>query len=86
MSTFFSKMIASGSATPTDRRTTPTISGPISKIDPASVDAGASGGEGESGADARDVGKTWSSMVDEGVLHSMGDRERKRQEVRAVLS
>lgn len=31
-------------------------------------------------ADNADIGKTWSSLVDPGVLESMSQRERKRQE------
>ena len=71
LSTFFSKMMT-GATTPTDRRSTPAISGPITKLDLPEPGEGAGGAE---------VGRTWSSLVDQGVLESMGERERKRQEV-----
>ena len=73
-STFLSKMMA----TPEPRKSTPNISGPITRVDsrPATPNPDAPGVTG-GGAD---IGKTWSSLVDEGVLKSMSDRERKRQE------
>ncbi|ORY26048.1 hypothetical protein BCR39DRAFT_542389 [Naematelia encephala] len=48
------------------------ISGPITRV--ATEDGTTGTGEG-------DFGKTWSSLVDPGVLDSMSGRERKRQEV-----
>ncbi|ORX36220.1 hypothetical protein BD324DRAFT_627945 [Kockovaella imperatae] len=71
LSTFFSKM-KTGANTPTERRHTPVISGPISKVELPN--------EGPEHEQEAEIGKTWSSLVDQGVLESMGDRERKRQE------
>ncbi len=60
-------------------RPTSRISGPITRIDSPVVGGGedGAGGSGEGG----EFGKTWSSLVDPGVLESMSGRERKRQEV-----
>lgn len=75
LSGFFSRMMQNtGSASgPGERRAT--ISGPIAKVDESGV------GTPDAAAATSDMGKTWSSLVDPGILGSMSDRERKRQEV-----
>ena len=67
---FFSRMMA---PTTSNEKTTSRISGPITRLDtPTNQDE--RGGEEE-------FGKTWSSLVDPGLLESMSGKERKRQEV-----
>lgn len=68
---FFSRMMAPTASQDSTKRTT--ISGPITRVD-SPVDP-APGQQDTSG-----IGKTWSSLVDPGVLASMSDQERKRQE------
>lgn len=89
LSGFFSKMMHNtGSATSMaeggrPRRST-IISGPITRVDDSgrsTPQAGeASPGLGMPTVDP-ELGKTWGSMVDSGILASMSDKERKRQEV-----
>ncbi len=70
LSGFMSRMLAQ--PTP-ERRTTPLISGPmtVGPLDASSGDRGPS----------PSFGQTWSSLVDASVLETMGNQERKRQEV-----
>jgi len=78
LSGFFSRMMAPAvsqekeMSSPTTR-----ISGPITRVD-TSVS--------QEESVAQEFGKTWSSLVDPGVLESMSGRERKRQEVRRISS
>ena len=83
LSGFFSRMMQNtGSAgAPGERRAT--ISGPIRMDESGRTTPDGSGGGGGAGAGGGggEMGKTWGSLVDPGVLASMSDRERKRQEV-----
>ena len=75
---FFSRMMAP--TTSHDKKeSTSRISGPITRVD---TPISSRGGEGE----GEGFGKTWSSLVDPGVLESMGGKERKRQEVGGTIS
>ena len=70
-----------------ERKSGPSISGPITRVDEGAASGmstpGTGGGAGgvSGGGAGVDFGKTWSSLIDPGVLASMSDRERKRQEV-----
>jgi hypothetical protein len=77
---FFSRMMAPSSSH--DKRTTPVISGPITRVDPIDreqSDSPLGGGV----AEESEFGKTWGSLVEPSVLETMTSRERKRQEVSA---
>ena len=63
---FISRMV--GTTSTPEPRKGPAISGPMSKV------------EEPEQTDPDSIGKTWGSLVDPGVLASMSDRERKRQE------
>ena len=100
LSGFFSKMMqntgsggAGESAHGNRPRRSTIISGPISRFDdsgrstPLAGAGDASPGLGPgSGAADPELGKTWGSMVDTGILASMSDKERKRQEVSLASS
>jgi len=80
LSGFFAKMTG-GQGQPQEKRVTPVIT----RVD---MPGGLPEGTGEAGGGAsgggEDFGKTWASLVDAGVLSSMSERERKRQEVSSV--
>ena len=76
LSGFFSRMMAPSTGQQEPRRVSPLISGPITRVDDSRTSTPVGGG----GGGETELGKTWGSLVDPGVLESMGDQERKRQE------